>query len=247
MELDVALRSEAANDAVPYSHEPVREQRSSVARLYYRAPKIAGRPLGGAIKRVFDIVAACGAAIVLFPVLLAIAIVVKIQDGGPVLYGQRRVGFNGKPFYCLKFRSMCVDAEVRLEEYLAANPQAAIEWRASRKLKNDPRVTFFGAILRKTSMDELPQLVNILRGEMSMVGPRPIVSDEIGNYGRTLRHYYACRPGLTGLWQVSGRNDTTYGQRVALDRAYVARWSLGVDCLILARTIPAIFRRRGAY
>jgi exopolysaccharide production protein ExoY len=165
-----------------------------------------------------------------------------------VLYRHTRIGLNARPFHCLKFRTMAEGADQLLARHLADNPQAAAEWAAQRKLANDPRITRLGNLLRKTSLDELPQLLNVLRGQMSLVGPRPVVHDELeehyGADGRTA--YAAARPGITGLWQISGRSGTTYKERVTLDIAYVHTWSLLLDIKILLRTVPAVLARRGA-
>jgi lipopolysaccharide/colanic/teichoic acid biosynthesis glycosyltransferase len=183
----------------------------------------------------------------LLPVMLAVAFAVYLQDGGPILFAHRRVGRNGRRFYCLKFRSMAVEAEERLAALLASDPAARTEWERDHKLKDDPRVTRLGAFLRRTSLDELPQFINVLRGEMSLVGPRPIVEAEIAKYGRRFRDYCAVKPGITGLWQVSGRNDTSYRTRVALDCVYARRRSVGLDARIIAATVPAVLTRRGSY
>jgi lipopolysaccharide/colanic/teichoic acid biosynthesis glycosyltransferase len=158
------------------------------------------------------------------------------------------VGRGGALFGCLKFRSMVIDSEARLAELLARDPAARAEWEATRKLKRDPRVTSVGRFLRASSLDELPQLINVLRGEMSLVGPRPVIQAELEqHYGAAAAHYMSVRPGITGLWQVSGRNDTTYEQRVRLDVSYVARASFAEDLRILLATPVAVLRRRGAY
>lgn len=187
------------------------------------------------------------ALVFLSPILALIAIAIKLCDGGPVLFTHQRIGFAGQPFGCLKFRTMCVDAEVRLAEHLIANPLAAAEWKATQKLKADPRLTAIGGALRRSSIDELPQLINVLRGEMSLVGPRPVVDDEIARYGRDVLYYLSSRPGLTGAWQTSGRNDVSYAERVQMDADYYRTWSLGRDVVIMLRTIPALFSQRGSY
>jgi len=169
-------------------------------------------------------------------------------DGGPVFFAHRRVGRDGAEFGCLKFRSMGADSQQRLAALLAADPAARAEWEATRKLRRDPRVTRFGRFLRGASLDELPQLLNVLRGEMSLVGPRPVQRAELERfYGAAAAYYMAVRPGITGLWQVSGRSETSYAQRVALDVAYVARGSLWQDIRILLRTPFAVLSRRGAH
>jgi exopolysaccharide production protein ExoY len=204
-------------------------------------------PLGGGVKRLLDAVAALGGLIVLFPVMLCCALMVALTSPGPVLFRHRRIGFAGRPFHCLKFRTMVVDAETHLREHLARDPKARREWETTRKLQNDPRITSLGQLLRKTSLDELPQLINVLRGEMSLVGPRPIVDGEIEKYRDKFAVYVLSRPGITGLWQVMGRNSTTYAQRVAYDVAYVQGWSLVNDVKILIRTIPHVFGSDCAY
>lgn len=203
------------------------------------------RPLSRALKAGFDMIAASLALAVLAPLMLAIAVLVKL-DGGPVLFGHARIGHHGRAFRCLKFRTMVVNADAVLAELLERDPQAAAEWDRDRKLRNDPRVTWIGRVLRKTSLDELPQLLNVLRREMSLVGPRPIVRAEIGRYADDISYYNEIRPGITGLWQVSGRNDTGYERRVELDRWYVKNWTIGRDLAILVRTLPAVLSGRGA-
>ncbi len=196
-------------------------------------------------KILMDLAGASSLILVMSPLLLAIAAVVKL-DGGPVFYAHPRIGVGNRQFRCLKFRSMKPDSAAMLEHTLLNDAAAAIEWATTRKLRNDPRVTQVGAFLRKTSLDELPQLLNVLRLEMSLVGPRPIVDDEIEHYGDDIAYYYATRPGLTGLWQVSGRSSTTYKQRVQLDVRYVENWTLWRDIVILAKTVPAVLKRTGA-
>jgi len=178
---------------------------------------------------------------------LMVAALVWLSDPGPVLYGHVRIGKGGRSFRCLKFRSMVLDGDKVLSAHLAANPEAALEWEAVRKLKSDPRVTPLGRVLRKTSLDELPQLINVLKGEMSLVGPRPIVADEARHYGAAIRDYMAVRPGLTGLWQIGGRSDTSYAERVRLDQTYVQRRNLGLDLWILMRTVVVVLKGRGSY
>ena len=194
-----------------------------------------------------NIVVAIVALIFLLPIMLAVACAIYLQDGGPILFAHRRIGHRGRHFYCLKFRSMAVDAEQRLAGLLASDPGARAEWERDHKLRNDPRVTPFGAFLRTTSLDELPQLLNVLCGEMSLVGPRPIVEAEVVKYGRHFGDYCAVKPGITGLWQVSGRSDTSYRTRVALDCLYAKRRSVALDAYIIACTIPAVLARRGSY
>lgn len=203
------------------------------------------RTVARAAKLVFDMLAACAVILALSPLFLAIACLVKL-DGGPVFYVHRRVGAGGRMFSCFKFRSMATDGDEILQRLLRVEPHAATEWRATRKLRRDPRVTPIGRFLRSTSIDEFPQLINVLRGEMSLVGPRPIVSEEVPRYGSNIHYYYMTRPGITGLWQVSGRSETSYAERVELDTSYVRNWSLAQDAAILLRTLPEVMRRRGA-
>ncbi|AXV17513.1 exopolysaccharide biosynthesis protein (plasmid) [Neorhizobium sp. SOG26] len=202
---------------------------------------------GGVAKRSFDITAALAALIIFSPIFLLIMALVKFSDGGSIFYGHRRVGHNGRYFHCLKFRTMVMNGDEVLRAYLKANPSAAEEWRKTRKLRDDPRVTAVGAVLRKLSLDELPQLINILRGDMSVVGPRPVVDEELNIYDADAIYYLSTRPGLTGLWQISGRNDVSYESRIAFDTQYVQNWSLVQDLLIIAKTIPAVCLSRGSY
>jgi Undecaprenyl-phosphate galactose phosphotransferase WbaP len=221
-------------------------------RLKFRDVLKRKRPSGNAhparsfVKRSLDVALASTMLVALAPVLLSLAAAVRV-DGGPVLFRHRRIGANGRPFYCLKFRSMCVDAEARLKEHLENDAEARTEWDRDFKLKTDPRITRLGNLMRRTSLDELPQLLNVLKGDMSLVGPRPIVPAEIPRYGDSFHAYLRCRPGITGLWQVSGRNDVDYGTRVELDTRYASDWSIVTDAMILARTVIVVFRRSGAY
>ncbi|RAZ91270.1 sugar transferase [Mesorhizobium hawassense] len=204
-------------------------------------------PIGGLLKRSFDIVGSVAGLVLLSPLFLMVALLVKLSDNGPIFYGHKRIGRGGRIFSCLKFRTMVTDGERVLTAYLAANPEANAEWIATRKLKNDPRVTRVGQVLRKLSLDELPQILNILQGDMSLVGPRPVVRDELEIYGSAAVYYLKSRPGLTGLWQVSGRNDVSYDTRVAFDRHYVENWSMFQDIRIIFKTVPAVWMSRGSY
>ena len=177
----------------------------------------------------------------------AIAIGIKATSKGPVFYGHLRHGRDGKVFRALKFRTMVADADHVLADYLVSHTEYAPEWERNHKLKHDPRITKVGRWLRRASLDELPQLINILRGQMSLVGPRPIVEQEIPKYGRGYELYTQVLPGLTGLWQVSGRNNTTYEERVAFDEHYVHNWSVWLDLYILARTVKVVMTAEGAY
>lgn len=176
------------------------------------------------------------------PVMLIVALLIWVTDGGPAIFSHTRVGFNGKRFACYKFRTMVANSQQVLADYLANNPEAAKEWEQNWKFKNDPRITFLGRILRKSSLDELPQLINVLRGEMSCVGPRPVVPDELQRYGACAAEYLQARPGLTGLWQVTGRDAVDYASRVSIDSRYIRNWSVWADVVILVRTIFAVMK-----
>ena len=197
-------------------------------------------------KRLFDLSAAALLLVILSPIMLLIAIALKLE-GGAVFFAHTRVGKNGRAFRCLKFRSMVPHAETKLQMLLQQNPQLKAEWDREHKLKDDPRISPLGAFLRRTSLDELPQLFNVLKSEMSLVGPRPIVREELQKYGIEKSYYLMVRPGMTGLWQVSGRNDVDYETRVYLDAWYVKNWSLWYDLAILFKTIKVVLWRNGAY
>lgn len=198
------------------------------------------------LKRSFDIFASLIIIIILSPILFLISRKVK-KDGGPAIYGHERIGKNGVSFKCLKFRSMSVNSKELLAELLAKDPKAKAEWEKTFKLKNDPRITKIGNLLRRTSMDELPQLLNVLKGEMSLVGPRPIIHEELERYHDQVDYYLMSKPGMTGLWQVSGRSDVDYEARVYFDAWYVKNWSMWNDIAILFKTIAVVFKRDGAY
>ncbi len=202
-------------------------------------------PINRFLKNIFDQIVAVLLVILFAPLFLGLTILVR-RDGGPALFQHRRIGAGGRAFSCMKFRTMVVDADRQLQRVLATDPAAAAEWEADQKLSTDPRITRIGQFLRRSSLDELPQLFNVLRGEMSLVGPRPIVTAEVARYGDDIEYYYEAKPGITGLWQVSGRNDTGYARRVKLDVWYVRNWALWHDVAILLKTIPAVFLRRGA-
>lgn len=204
-------------------------------------------PIGGFCKRGFDFAGALLALALLSPLLLMLAALVKFSDGGRILYGHRRIGRNGNSFVCLKFRTMAENGDEIMQAHFERYPQSRQEWLATRKLQHDPRVTRVGLVLRKLSLDELPQLLNILKGEMSFVGPRPVVEDELQLYGTAAEFYLKSRPGLTGLWQISGRNDVSYSTRVAYDRHYVENWSFAADIVIIVKTFPAVLSSRGSY
>ena len=199
------------------------------------------------IKTIFDYVLTITGTIAISPILIVIALWIYKDSPGPVIFKHKRIGKNGKEFNCYKFRSMCIDAKEKLEELLKNDPEAKAEWEKDFKLKNDPRITKSGAFLRKTSLDELPQIFNVLKGEMSLVGPRPIIRDEMARYGEYIGDYLMVKPGITGMWQVSGRSDTDYKQRVQLDSWYVRNWSVWLDVMLLWRTAKAVFLCKGAY
>ena len=205
------------------------------------------RPIGMTPKRFIDIVLAITGLILLAPLMTICFLATVITSPGPAIFRHRRVGFNGKHFDCLKFRTMVTDAPERLQRLLESDPSAASEWETSRKLKRDPRITSIGAILRKSSLDELPQLFNVLKGEMSIVGPRPVPDEELERYASSAGAYLACRPGITGLWQVSGRSSTTYDKRIACDTFYARNWSMALDAKILVVTIPSLLVSNNAY
>ncbi|EPN9866394.1 undecaprenyl-phosphate galactose phosphotransferase WbaP, partial [Klebsiella pneumoniae] len=198
------------------------------------------------LKRFFDIVGSVSIIFILSPLLLYICKKVK-QDGGPAIYGHERIGKGGKPFKCLKFRSMVIDSKQVLDNLLKEDEEAKKEWEATFKLKNDPRITKIGKFLRRTSLDELPQLFNVLKGDMSLVGPRPIITAELERYNEEVDYYLLSKPGMTGLWQVSGRSDVDYETRVYLDAWYVKNWSMWNDVAILFKTIGVVLKRDGAY
>ena len=198
-------------------------------------------------KRIIDLVLTVIGGVCILPLLATIATLVRLSSRGPAFYAQTRVGQGGRLFKAWKFRSMIADADRVLAAHLESHPECREEWQRDRKLKNDPRITWFGRFLRRTSLDELPQLLNVLRGEMSLIGPRPIVQDEVQFYSKRFHLYGKLKPGMTGLWQVSGRNDTTYAERVDFDSYYVRNWSVWLDLVIIARTSLVVLFGRGAY
>lgn len=213
----------------------------------YQATRVSNNPpIIGKINRAIDVLLSATLLVLLLPFLLVVSLTIFLLDPGPVFFKHRRIGRNGQTFDCIKFRTMFVGAEERLAHYLANDRNLQRQWAADRKLNPDPRVTPIGRILRPTSIDELPQLINVLRGEMSLVGPRPIVGDEVPSYGRYIKNYLSVRPGLTGLWQVSGRNDTSYRRRVAMDVLYSRKVCVMLNLSILVATIPAVVLGRGA-
>lgn len=212
--------------------------------LVLRLGDSLNRPLAQAVKRAFDVIVATAALTLLSPVLLVISALIR-RDGGPAFFIQPRAGWGGEAFGCLKFRTMAVDAEARLEAILAADPEKRAQWDAYQKLDDDPRITQVGRLLRATSLDELPQLLNVIKGEMSLIGPRPMLMDQRDMYGASLDAYVRMRPGITGLWQVNGRNATTFEERARLDDWYARNWSLWRDVVILVRTVREVFGGSG--
>ena len=203
---------------------------------------------GFVLKRVFDLMSVVVILALFGLMMVIIAAMVRMSGGKKVIYGHTRVGRHGRPFQCLKFRSMVSNSDEVLRNLLETDPDARAQWERDFKLKNDPRITKIGRFIRKTSLDELPQLWNVIKGEMSIVGPRPVVQAEFEQYyGGAKEHYLAVPPGLTGLWQVSGRNDLDYAERVELDKAYVERSNVFYDFVIVMRTVKVMIVRRGAY
>ncbi|MFD2237516.1 sugar transferase [Aureimonas populi] len=196
-------------------------------------------------KRAFDVAFALVMLLFIAPLLLIIAAGLLIADGRPIFYRQKRIGYRGREFGCLKFRSMAKDADARLHDLLSVSEESRREWEASRKLASDPRIHPLGRILRRTSLDELPQFMNVLKGDMSVVGPRPIVHEEMSRYGAQIAHYTSVRPGVTGLWQVSGRNSVSYNERVTMDVEYVGGISPAKDAKILLKTVRIVLTGAG--
>jgi lipopolysaccharide/colanic/teichoic acid biosynthesis glycosyltransferase len=199
------------------------------------------------VKRFCDIFLILISLPIILLIVGAVSVVVKASSPGPVFYSHRRIRKGGAFFSMWKFRTMCVNSAEVLEDYLAQHPAARAEWNRTHKLRNDPRITRLGVILRRYSLDELPQLWNVLMGQMSLVGPRPIVAAEVEKYGDCFERYCRAKPGLTGLWQVSGRSELSYDARVALDCEYVEHWSLTKDFLILSRTFSSVVNQDGAF
>jgi exopolysaccharide production protein ExoY len=227
---------EVANLNVPEVGDDVEINSILMAAVY---------PYRNVIKTIFDKIVALLLLIFLLPLMLIIGLIVR-RDGGPAIFAHRRIGLNGKPFYCLKYRTMVTDSERVLAEILSSNAAARNEWNLNHKLRHDARVTKIGAFLRRSSLDELPQLINVLRGEMSLVGPRPITSEEVPKYGELINYYFLCRPGITGLWQVSGRNDVSYNRRIRMDAFYARKLSFRLDLGILILTMRSVVLGEGA-
>lgn len=199
------------------------------------------------LKRCLDIFLCLIAAPIVLPVSLVIAVAIKITSPGPIFYGHKRIGKNHTQLKCWKFRSMCIDADKKLKEILATDPVRAAEWEKDRKFTDDPRVTKLGKFLRKTSLDELPQLWNIFIGQMSFVGPRPVTEPELSKYGQFADYVLSVKPGLSGMWQISGRSDTGYEERITLDTYYIQNWSMWLDIWIIIKTIWVVINGKGAY
>jgi len=212
------------------------------------SPKVGLSALGYALKRIFDLASVVVILALFGWLMLIIAVLIRLGGGRKVIYGHTRVGRHGRPFQCLKFRSMVSNSDEVLRNLLETDPDARAQWERDFKLKDDPRITRIGRFIRKTSLDELPQLWNVVKGEMSIVGPRPVVQAEFEQYyGDAKEHYLSVPPGLTGLWQVSGRSDLDYAQRVELDKAYVEKSNILFDFMIVMRTVKVMVVRRGAY
>lgn len=230
----------------------------TIAALQRELPRLLARPPStdavasakveeGLLVRALDLTVALAAILFFAPLMVIIAAAIFATSPGPIFFRQKRLGLGGRSFGCLKFRTMRADAEVALVHMLTHDRAAIAEWESSQKLRNDPRISRLGAFLRRTSLDELPQFFNVLAGDMSIVGPRPIVAEEAHRYRRYIRAYYAVKPGITGLWQISGRNQTTYRRRVACDVRYVRSRSVYRDLTIIALTVPVVLLGRGAY
>ena len=243
----------------PNNESPLNSSASSAALGYDYAATTSGakfaRPVAGpqrqfryrVVKRALDVTAVCLALPILFPLVLVIAAAVRFSSPGPIFFSHRRILRHGAFFSMWKFRTMCVNSTEVLDSYLNKHPEARAEWVKTHKLRDDPRVTRVGNFLRRTSLDELPQLWNVLRGDMSLVGPRPIVAAEVERYGKHFDCYCKVKPGVTGLWQVSGRSKVSYDERVQLDCRYAREWSLWMDTKILSRTLSSVVNQDGAY
>ncbi|MFT4047395.1 MAG: sugar transferase [Solimonas sp.] len=227
----IEFRSDAAVARIPFDIDSTNDVNLSPAYLM--------------AKRVIDVLGAMACALLFSPILLGVTI--SLARSGKIIFAHARIGKDGKSFKVYKFRSMVTDADRVLADLLASSEEARMEWAADRKLRKDPRITRMGAFLRKTSLDELPQLWNVLKGDMSLVGPRPIVRDELDMYGRAKRYYLAVKPGITGLWQVTGRNDVDYRRRIAMDRRYARTACIKLDILLLLKTVKVVLARSGAY
>lgn len=233
-------------EAQIFTLEEAGPHRSST-REHHQPTGPQGRFSYRVVKRGVDILLVFALLPLLLPLCGLIALVIRATSPGPIFFSHRRIRRHGAFFSMWKFRTMCVNSAEVLEDYLREHPEARAEWRKNHKLKQDPRITPVGNFLRRTSLDELPQLWNVLCGSMSLVGPRPIVAAEVEKYGEYFSDYCAVKPGITGLWQVSGRSRTSYPQRIRLDRKYARQWSLAVDARILVRTLSSVVNQDGAY
>jgi len=235
--------------SLPYKPDPTRSGVSDEAADIPgdRCARHGASSAGDHVKRGVDVAGAAAVLLLVWPMMLIIALLVRLDSRGPAFYQQERVGKGGRRFKVWKFRTMRSEADRELNALLSQDAALRSQWQAAFKLRRDPRLTRLGGLLRRTSLDELPQLFNVLRGEMSLVGPRPIVENETARFGRALDRYLAVRPGLTGLWQVSGRSQTSYRRRVAMDVYYVRERSLALDAIIIARTPLAVLSRSGAW
>lgn len=227
---------------IPFRVERAVQSATQARYTAWFPPRIVDRPVGGVLKRSIDIAGSIVILVLLSPLIAGLAALIHVTSRGGVFYGHWRVGHRNVPFRCFKLRTMVANGDEVLEKHFQENPEARVEWEETQKLRDDPRVTPLGQVLRKLSLDELPQFWNVLKGDMSLVGPRPVPLDELTRYGRSARFYLSARPGITGLWQVSGRSNTTYLRRIAYDRVYVSKHSPGKDFMILAQTLPATVR-----
>lgn len=225
----------------------VDKRRLSAMRPLLYVPSLKWRGPGAALKFAFDRAAALAALIVLFPVMLVVALAILKRRDGPVFFSHTRIGRDGRPFKCHKFRTMIPDRGNDFDQILAIDPIARDDWATRRKIYRDPRISQLGAFLRSTSLDELPQFWNVLKGDMSLVGPRPITEEELSHYGDHAEEYLSVRPGITGVWQVSGRSDATYPERVRMDVNYVSNRSFAGDLKIVLRTVRVVLVRQGAF
>ena len=235
--MSIPIATAAESNSVPPHRLP------APARQRYVLPSRRTHRLDAALRRLLDLVVTLTALLLFLPVLALVALLIKLGSPGPVLFIQKRVGRDGREFPVFKFRSMYMDAEHRLETLLAENERSGPVF----KMRQDPRITRIGRVLRRGSLDELPQLLNVLRGEMSLVGPRPAIPREVALYTPTQRGRLAVTPGLTGLWQVSGRANLSFEESIALDLDYIERQSVGLNLILLARTVPAVLTGHGAY
>jgi Undecaprenyl-phosphate galactose phosphotransferase WbaP len=245
-DLDITLEAEGIIELRTDDREELESKWTESIRRFAGLAATSRSSLKAVVKRILDIVGAFVLAVVFSPLILLIVLWVR-REGDSVIYKHRRVGRDGQLFECLKFRTMVPNADQVLRDLLESDPALKAEWVRDHKLRNDPRITRLGRFLRRTSLDELPQIWNVVRGEMSLVGPRPVVREELLRYGRSVGAYLAAKPGITGLWQVTGRNDTDYRRRVVLDTYYVRNQTLLLDLYILLKTTGVVLGGSGAY